>query len=145
MIKPYKINTILYTFLVGFLFNCSTPGSKNLSNNNSDTSSIKVNQAYKLIKENTSNPYFVILDVRKPDDFQNGHIANAINIDFKSENFSSRLDSLDKGKTYLINCYGGFRSKNTMGMMEKKGFTKLYNMKGGIMKWRAKKLPVVTK
>ena len=139
MIKSHKI---LGIFLVGLLFCCSTPGSKNLSNRNSDTSSINVNQAYKLIKENTTNPNFVILDVRKPDDFDKEHIASAINIDFKSDDFSTRLDSLDKSKTYLINCYGGFRSKNTMEMMEKRGFTKLYNMKGGIMKWRAKALPL---
>ncbi|RPH32569.1 MAG: rhodanese-like domain-containing protein [Bacteroidales bacterium] len=106
--------------------------------------SINVSKAYKIIKENINNSKFVILDVRKPDDFRKEHIANAINIDFKSDNFSSKLDSLDKSKTYLINCYGGFRSKSTMGMMEKKGFAKLYNMKGGIIKWRAKKLPLVT-
>ena len=145
MIKSDKINIILGVFLVGLLFCCSTPGTKNLSNSNCDTSSINVNHAYKLIKQNASNTNFIILDVRKPNDFEKEHIANAINIDFKSDDFSSILDSLDKSKTCLINCYGGFRSKNTMGMMEQKGFAKLYNMKGGIMKWRAKKLPVVSK
>lgn len=145
MTKPYIINIILSVCYVGFLFSCSTPSSKNLGSSNCDTSSINVKLAYKLITENTSNPNFIILDVRKPDDFEKEHIANAINIDFKAGNFSAKIDSLDKSKIYLINCYGGFRSKTTMGMMEKKGFTKLYNMKGGMMKWRAKKLPVVTK
>lgn len=131
--------------LIGLLVGCTTPNSKNLCAHKSDTTSISVKTAYNLIKDNASNPQFVILDVRKPEDFIKEHIANAINIDFKSEIFSAKLDSLDKRKTYLINCYGGFRSKNTMGMMEKKGFAKLYNMKGGFMKWRAKRLPTVSK
>ena len=145
MIKASNIFNILGLFCLGLLLSCSTPGSKNLSNSNCDTSSINVKQAYKLIKDNESNQNFIILDVRKPDDFEKEHIANAINIDFKSSDFSTKLDSLDRSKIYLINCYGGFRSKNTMGLMEKIGFTKLYNMKGGIMKWRAKKLPVLSK
>ena len=131
---------ILALFSINFSGVCST----NLNVNNSDTTSINVKKAYKLIKENAGNPIFVILDVRKSDDFIKEHIASAINIDFKSDDFSAKLDSLDKSKTYLINCYGGFRSRNTMGLMEKKGFVKLYNMKGGIIKWRARKLPLVS-
>ncbi len=134
---------LLFIFLLFSIF-FSGACSKKVSVSNSDTTSINVNKANKLIKENVSNPNFVVLDVRKPDDFKKEHIANALNIDFKSDDFSSKLDSLDKSKTYLINCYGGFRSKNTMALMEKKGFAKLYNMKGGIMKWRAKRLPTVS-
>ena len=147
MIKPIKNdpNTLFFLVIMGLLVSCTTPSSKNLSIGASDTMSIGVNKAYKLIKENANNSNFVILDVRKPDDFEKEHIANAINIDFKSDDFSTKLDSLDKSKTYLINCYGGFRSKNTMGLMQKKGFVKLYNMKGGMMKWRVKKLPLVSK
>jgi len=142
-IQVKKYIPILLIFSL-FSFNVSGERSKCLNTRNSDTTSIKVKKAYRLIKANASNPKFVILDVRKPDDFLKEHIENAVNIDFKSGNFSDKLDSLDKSKTYLINCYGGFRSKNTMRMMEEKGFTKLYNMKGGIMKWRAKKLPTVS-
>lgn len=147
MITPAKNSPSMLFLLVimSLLLSCTVPNSKNLSVGATDTASIGVNKAYKLIKENTDNPNFVILDVRKPDDFQKEHIANAINIDFKSSDFSSKLDSLDKGKIYLINCYGGFRSKNTMDLMQKKGFLKLYNMKGGIIKWRMKKLPLVSK
>jgi rhodanese-related sulfurtransferase len=126
---------------------CLNSDSKSFSNY-SDTlkfyKSIKVSRAFRLAKENENNPQFVILDVRKADDFQKEHIANAINIDFKLDDFSVRLDQLDKNKIYMVNCYGGFRSQNTMQLMKEKGFTKVYNVKGGIIKWRMKKLPVVT-
>ena len=106
--------------------------------------SISVGRANKIIYEYLENPQFVILDVRKTDDYSKEHINKAINIDFKSSDFSIRLDSLDKSKIYLVHCYGGYRSKITLQMMEGKHFTKVYNMKGGIMKWRAKKLPLVS-
>ena len=131
---------ILLFFATSTSGECS--GIKNLGFSNGDTTSIKENKAYKLIKANANNLQFVILDVRKVDDFLKEHIANAINIDFKSEDFSNKIDQLDKGKTYLVYCYAGFRSKNTMQLMDKKGFTKIYNMKGGIMKWKLKKLPL---
>lgn len=136
----YTLKGLLFLFV---LTNCSTQVTISINAEAKDTLSISVKQAYKLIEENKVNPNFVILDVRKADDFQKEHIANAINIDFKSDSFSFKLDKLDKSKTYLINCYGGFRSKNTMELMSKKGFTKLYNMRGGFMKWRAKGYPMV--
>lgn len=141
--KKYICYISIGILFLGFLWNCSSSKSNGANADVKDTVSISVKQALKLIEENKVNPNFVILDVRKSDDFQKEHIANALNIDFKSDSFSFKLDRLDKSKTYLINCYGGFRSKNTMKMMKEKGFVKLYNMKGGFMKWRAKGFPVV--
>jgi len=141
--KKYLYYTLIGILFLGFLWNCSSPKNNCTNTDLKDTLSISVKQALKLIEENKVNQNFVILDVRKSDDFQKEHIANAINIDFKSDSFSFKLDKLDKGKTYLINCYGGFRSKNTMKMMKEKGFVKLYNMKGGFMKWKLRKMPTV--
>ncbi len=137
-------NLLIGLLLLLFLSNCSTSKTNSANTDVKDTVSISVKQAYKLIEENKNNPNFAILDVRKPDDFQKEHIAKAINIDFKSDSFSFKLDNLDKNKTYIINCYGGFRSKNTMKMMKEKNFVKLYNMKGGFIKWKLKKLPTTS-
>ncbi len=141
--KKCIYSTLIGSLFLGFLSNCSPSKSNRTNVDVKDTISISVKQALKLITENKDDSSFVILDVRKSEDFQKEHIANAINIDFKSDSFSYKIDNLDKNKTYLINCYGGFRSKNTMKMMKEKDFQKLYNMKGGFMKWRAKRYPVV--
>ncbi|NOU18912.1 MAG: rhodanese-like domain-containing protein [Bacteroidales bacterium] len=140
--SKHLITAILILFFIAIDISGKCSSIKNLDSSNGDTTSIKVKKAFKLIKMNANNSQFVILDVRKPDDFLKEHITNAINIDFKSEDFSNKIDQLDKGKTYLVYCYGGFRSKSTMQLMENKGFTKIYNMKGGIMKWRVRKLPL---
>jgi rhodanese-related sulfurtransferase len=105
--------------------------------------SINVKRANRLNEENKGNPQFVVLDVRSANDYSNDHLANAINIDFKSDDFVEKLKQLDRSKTYLVICYGGVRSKKTMAQMKALRFTKVYNVKGGMLKWRAKGLPLV--
>jgi len=58
--------------------------------------------AFVLTQENQDNPDLVIIDMRTPAEFADGHIENAINLDYHSETFQDELDKLDKTKTYLI-------------------------------------------
>ena len=99
--------------------------------------------AYTLIQENRENPEFVIIDVRTPEEFSEGHIENAINIDFYSETFQDELDILDKNKTYLIYCRSGSRSGSALDIMEALNFREVYNITGGIIQWKAEGFPVV--
>lgn len=60
-------------------------------------------EAHVLIEKNKNNPNFVILDVRTPEEFAEGHIENAVTLDYYSENFRDDLNKLDKNKrTSLI-------------------------------------------
>ncbi len=77
----------------------------------------------------------VVLDVRTPGEIKAGKIKNAVEIDFMSSNFSARIDSLDKSKTYLLYCRSGNRSSKACGVMAGKGFEKLYNLNGGYGAW----------
>ncbi len=98
-------------------------------------------EAFTLIQTNQNNPDFVIIDVRTPEEFAEGHIANATNIDFRSETFPDELNNLDKNKTYLIYCRSGGRSGNALDIMEELNFREVYNMSGGISQWKAVGLP----
>jgi len=100
-------------------------------------------EAFTLIQNNQNNPDFVILDVRTPEEFAEEHIENAINLDFRSENFQDELNILDKDKTYLIYCRSGGRSGSALDMMAELNFREVYNMLGGINQWRAEGLPTV--
>jgi len=100
---------------------------------------VTVDQAIGLIDSLKS---LIILDVRTPSEFTAGHIANAINIDFYSETFSSKIDSLEHYSQYLVYCRSGNRSKSAVGIMKEKGFTTLYNMLGGFSQWLDKGYPV---
>lgn len=98
-------------------------------------------EAYILIQENKDNPNFVILDVRTPEEFLGECIENAVNLDYYSDTFKNDLDELDKNKTYLIYCRSGRRSENALNIMKELGFREVYNMSGGIIKWKSEGLP----
>jgi len=98
-------------------------------------------EAFTLIQDNQNNPDFIILDVRTPEEFADGHIENAINLDYYSETFGDELNKLDKNKTYLVYCRSGRRSRNALDIMEELNFREAYNMSGGIIEWKAEGLP----
>ncbi len=98
-------------------------------------------EAYILIQENKDNPNFVILDVRTPEEFLGEYIENAVNLDYYSDTFRNDLDKLDKNKTYLIYCRSGRRSENALNIMKELDFREVYNMLGGIIKWKSEGLP----
>jgi len=72
-----------------------------------------------------------LLDVRTPEEFAEGHIQGAVNIDIYDAQFSSQLDKLDKSKPVYVYCRSGARSSNASEMMKKKGFKEVYNLIGG--------------
>ncbi len=98
-------------------------------------------EAFTLIQDNQNNPDFVIIDVRTPEEFADGHIENAINLDYYSETFQDELNNLDKDKTYLIYCRSGNRSRNALNIMAELNFREVYNISGGISAWKAAGLP----
>lgn len=100
-------------------------------------------EALNLIQENQNNPDFVILDVRTAEEVADGHIENAINIDFYSETFRDEVNRLDKNRTYLIYCRSGGRSGNALDIMAELNFREVYNISDGIIAWEAAGLPTV--
>lgn len=97
-------------------------------------------EASALIGEMKQDPTFVIIDVRRPDEYAGGHIPGAINID--STHLSEHLESLDPDGTYLLCCQRGGRSAGAREVMEKAGFREVYDVKGGMSAWQAAGLPV---
>ncbi|MBC6609648.1 rhodanese-like domain-containing protein [Hymenobacter sp. BT507] len=75
-------------------------------------------------------PDVVVLDVRTPEEYADGHLAGARNIDFKSSDFDDRIAQLDKSKTYVLYCASGNRSGKTAKLMTEKGFPKVENAGG---------------
>ncbi|MCW4032554.1 MAG: rhodanese-like domain-containing protein [Candidatus Bathyarchaeota archaeon] len=100
-------------------------------------------RAYITIQENKMNQSFIIIDVRTPEEFEDGHIENAINIDIRSETFQDEINELDMNNSYLVYCAVGVRSGLATDIMEELGFQGVYDMKGGFIEWMAEGLPVV--
>ncbi len=84
----------------------------------------------------------VILDVRTPDEFAEGHIAGATMLDFYEPSFADDLAALDPTVPYVLYCRSGNRSGQALAMMEQLGFGSVQNVDGGILAWQAAGLPV---
>ena len=100
-------------------------------------------EAFTLIQEDRDNPHLVIIDVRTRQEFAEEHIENAVNIDFYSDTFRDELDNMDKNKTYLIYCAVGGRSGSVLNTMAELNFSEVYNILGGITRWKAEGLPII--
>lgn len=78
----------------------------------------------------------VVLDVRTEDEFNEGYIANAINIDIHSgQEFIDAIENLDKNENYYVYCRSGMRSAKACEIMNQLGFENAYNLEGGITEW----------
>ena len=118
---------------------CMSKKTNTLSGNPSKTIlHISPTEAKQLIETNTGNPDFKIIDVRTKDEFENERIPDSIMIDYYNPNFNLELEKLDRNKTYLIYCRTGRRSGETLKIMQDQGFQNVYNMEGGIIKWKGK-------
>ena len=78
-----------------------------------------------------------LLDVRTPDEFSSEHIDNAINLNWNSQDFASKANTYDKSKPVFVYCLSGGRSKKAAAKLTELGFTKVYELEGGILKWKA--------
>ncbi len=80
-------------------------------------------------------PNAIILDVRTPEEFQEGHIENAILINFFDDNFEEQVALLDKNKPVLIYCRSGNRSNKAGKILADLGFTEIYDITEGYVGW----------
>lgn len=83
-----------------------------------------------------------LIDVRSQEEFDKGHIKGAQNIDFFSPTFFEDISKLDKDKPVYLYCNSGKRSANCAEKMIEIGFVKIYDLEGGISKWKHEGLEV---
>ena len=88
-----------------------------------------------------AEPQITVIDVRTPGEFEKGHVANAINVDWNGDDFAGQIAKFDTTKPVIIYCQSGGRSAKAADKMLGMGFNNLYEMQGGMMKWRAADLP----
>lgn len=69
----------------------------------------------------------VIIDVRTPAEFAEGHLEGALNIDVQSAEFDALIAELPTDGDYVVYCRSGNRSATAIDRMEQVGFTSLVN------------------
>ena len=118
---------VIFTLVISLFFCCN----KNIKTTFKNISSDKLEV---LINENDVK----LIDVRRPSEFINGHIENAINIDYYDGNFSKSFDNLDKSQIIVLYCKSGRRSSKSAVKLVEKGFNNVYNLVGGFEVWTFK-------
>ena len=132
-----KIFLILVIIILGAFQSCK--------NNSSDVATkgqielISPQQVYDAVYSEDS---VQLVDVRTPKEFKESHLIGAQNICVTSDDFSEKVKTLDKSKPVYVYCKKGVRSANAAKKLIKMGFTKIYDMNGGILLWEEKKLEV---
>jgi len=84
-----------------------------------------------------------VLDVRTNDEYNQGHLENAVMIDYYKPDFKQRLAKLDKAKPVFVYCAAGARSESAAQALVDLGFKQVYDLQGGMNAWKKEKMPVV--
>jgi len=106
----------------------------------SGISTISVDEAAALTTDPPAD--LVVLDVRTPEEFAEGHLEGAVLVDFYDADFADQLAALDPDVPYLVYCRSGNRSGQTLSVMEQLGFSSVVDVDGGIVAWTSAGLPV---
>jgi phage shock protein E len=83
-----------------------------------------------------------VIDIRTPEEFAAGHLADATLIDFYEADFADRIAELPTDEPYLVYCRSGNRSAQATRLMDELGFEQVYEMDGGIVAYAEAGLPL---
>lgn len=82
-----------------------------------------------------------LIDVRTPEEYSEGHLKGAKNININSEDFAKQIEALDTEEPVYLYCRSGGRSGRAAKLLVDMGFTQIYDLDGGITAWTEKELP----
>lgn len=129
-----QIPIVISIFFCALMFNCK-------AQNDDVFTAVTPEELGVLLQEQKE---IKLIDVRTPAEFNAGHISGAENINFLSDNFSKSLEGLDKNEPLIIYCKSGRRSGKSRAVFKELGFLKVYDLEGGILKWKSQNFEVKT-
>ncbi len=84
-----------------------------------------------------------LIDVRTPEEYAEGHLENAVNVNYLSDDFAEKISDYKKRKPIYIYCRSGNRSGKAALVMDSLGFKKILDLEGGVLGWQAAGKPLV--
>lgn len=142
-IKSKALLAIIVVVFVGLFCASCTIGTSGRSGRTIELVWLSPKDAHAFIQAKKGDPAFVLIDIRTPNEYRDGHIEGSVNMSLHSESFEADVRKLDKGKTYMMYCRTGRRTAIAIDIMEKAGFTKVYLIAGDILGWKSEGLPLV--
>jgi len=128
-----KLKSFIAVFLITLAFTSCSTSASNVKNLSSDEfqKGIAVKGAQ-------------LIDVRTAEEYNEKHIAGAVNMNFNSGNFKEQINSLDKKQPVYFYCLSGGRSKKAAELASEEGFENVNNLTTGITGWIGADKPVTT-
>ncbi|KQS45632.1 MAG: rhodanese-like domain-containing protein [Flavobacterium lindanitolerans] len=83
-----------------------------------------------------------LVDVRTPKEYKQGHLKGAKNVHLYDQDFTDRINKLDKTKPVYVYCKAGGRSAEAVEIMQAQGFKNIIELKGGTDSWTETGLPL---
>ena len=108
---------------------------KDASANTGTTDGIELISPQQVYDAVHNNDKTQLIDVRTKEEFSTSHLKGAQNICLTDNNFNKKIKLLDKNKPVYVYCKKGVRSADAAKKLKKMGFTKIYDMEGGIILW----------
>ena len=106
----------------------------------SQSTEIKADELAEMLQ---ARPGLVVIDIRTPAEFAQGHIEGAINIDFLDAGFAKAIAGIDTGAPTAFHCRSGSRSRQAEQVLEAFPFAELYHFSGGSNAWSDAGKPMV--
>ena len=132
--QPYcnTMKQIVFLVVLFLILSCNT------STKNNEVIELLTPTEFKMQSQSAT-----LVDIRTPQEFQQGHIENAINIDFYNRNFLSNFKQFNKNEPLFIYCRSGNRTSQAASKLAEMGFRKVYDLKNGINNWKKENLKIV--
>lgn len=127
--KTFKLNTAFVLILSITFISCAQ--NKKSEESNEIVTIISIEEL-----ENASST-IQLIDVRTPEEYNDGFIKNAKNINLKDDDFLDQMSKFDKNKPVYVYCMVGGRSGRAAAQLKDAGFNKIYDFKGGMKEWKA--------
>lgn len=89
-----------------------------------------------------SAPHVQLVDVRTSEEFAEGHLPKSVNIDVTSDDFESKVATLDKEQPVMVYCKMGGRSAKATEKLKELGFKNITDLEGGFSNWEEEKKPI---
>ena len=140
-LRPLLI-AVMPALLVAGLSSCSGSSSASVASTPAPAQGLELVDA-SIASQVINDLAPVVIDVRTPAEYAEGHIDGATLIDVSAADFVQQIDALDRGATYFVYCRSGNRSATATSAMVQMGFTSIFELDGGVIAWSAAGLPLV--
>lgn len=130
-----KIKVLLIAFLAIAQLGCK---KQPLSTQQANTIEVLTPEQFKDKSEGQT-----IIDIRTPQEYAQGHIEEAVNINYFDNQFLDKVSKFDKSKPVFIYCRSGNRTSSASRKLAKAGFEKVYDLQNGILNWTRNKQKIV--